>query len=62
VRQGRQGEQITDYDNWKVFGGINMPTTMTSTAGGEKVGSGTVNAVDVNPAVDMKIFDKPASK
>lgn len=56
---GRQGEQVTEYGEWKDFGGLTMPSSATTTVGGEKVGSVTVKSIEVNPTVDMKTFEKP---
>ena len=54
------GEQVTDYANWKAFDGVMIPTTQTVTRGGEKVGEQTVKTVEINPALDAKVFEKPA--
>jgi zinc protease len=56
-----QGDIITEYTEWKTFGGVNFPTAATSTHNGEQVGSVTVKSVEINPAVDTKLFEKPAA-
>jgi zinc protease len=61
VAQGRMGEQVTEYGDWKQFGGLNLPTTYSITANGEKAGGGSVKSIDINPTVDPAIFVKPAS-
>ena len=65
VSRGRgpmaQGDQITDFTAWGTFGGITVPTAFTMTANGEQVGSGTVKSVEINPTVDPKAWEKPAS-
>lgn len=60
VRNTPRGEVVADYADWKPFGGLNLPTSMTLSVNGEKQGSATVKTVEVNPAVDPKIFQKPA--
>ncbi len=61
--KGRQGEQVTTtLSDWKTFGGLNFATTFISTANGEQVASGKVTNVEVNSAIDPKVFEKPASK
>jgi zinc protease len=62
VRNGRRGEQMTDYSDWKPFGGVTVPTAATVTVNGEKQGSATVKSVEINPTVDPKIFQKPETK
>ncbi|HKS22529.1 MAG TPA: insulinase family protein [Thermoanaerobaculia bacterium] len=62
VSQGRQGEVITEYTEWKTFGGLNLPVTFTITAGGQPAGGGKINVIEVNPTVDPKVFEKPATK
>ncbi|HEV7921782.1 MAG TPA: insulinase family protein [Thermoanaerobaculia bacterium] len=61
VAQGRMGEQVTEYSDWKQFGGLNLPTSYTITANGEKAGGGSVKSVEINPTVDPAIFTRPAS-
>jgi len=53
------GDLVTDYSEWKVFGGINLPTVTVGTRNGEKAGEMHVSDVQVNPAVDDKAFVKP---
>jgi hypothetical protein len=62
VGQGRMGEQVTDYTEWKKFGSLNLPVTFTVTAGGQPGGGGKITMVEINPAVDPKMFEKPAAK
>ena len=59
VSTGRMGEQVTEYADWKTVGGINMPHTMTVSAGGQQMGGATLTTLEVNPTVDPKIFEKP---
>jgi len=62
VSQGRQGEQVTEYTEWKNFSGVNLPVAFTVTAGGQPGGGGKLTTVEINPTVDPKAFDKPAAK
>src|SRR5205085_2894153 len=61
-RNGRRGEQITDYTDWKAFDGLNVPAGATITINGEKSGTAVVKSVEVNPTIDPKIFVKPEGK
>ena len=62
VRNTARGEVAADYGDWKPFGGLNLPTSLTLTLNGEKQASATVKTVEVNPTVDPKIFQKPETK
>ena len=62
VAQGRMGEQVTDYTEWKKFGSLNLPVTFTVSAGGQPAGGGKVTMVEINPPVDPTVFEKPAAK
>ncbi|HSP34924.1 MAG TPA: hypothetical protein VLU46_11460, partial [Thermoanaerobaculia bacterium] len=65
VSRGRgpmaQGDQVTDFTAWGTFGGLQLPTAFTITSNGQQVGSGEVKTIEVNPTVDPKVFEKPAS-
>ena len=57
--RGRMGaEQVTEYGEWKEFGGLRLPSTFTVTAAGEKVGSAEVKSVELNPTIDPGMFVK----
>lgn len=62
VSQGRMGETVTDYTEWKTFGGLNVPTAVTVTAGGQPGGGGKLTSVEINPAIDATAFEKPVKK
>jgi zinc protease len=63
TQKGRSGEQVlTTLSDWKPFGGLNFATSFTSTTNGEQVASGKLTSVEVNPAIDPKLFEKPAAK
>jgi hypothetical protein len=61
TRSGAGGpeETVTDYSEWKKFGGVNAPTVATFSRSGEPAGELRVTAVEVNPAVDANAFTKP---
>ncbi len=60
VSHGRMGEQITEFTEWKNFGGINLPVAFTVTAGGQPGGGGKLTTIEINPTVDAKLFEKPS--
>ena len=62
VAQGRMGEQVTDYMEWKKFGGVNLPVAFSVTSGGQPAGGGKLTTVEINPPVDPNAFAKPAAK
>ena len=62
VAQSRMGEQTTDYTEWKTVNGVNIPVTLTITAGGQPSGGAKFTTVEINPTVDPKIFEKPPAK
>jgi len=60
TRQGRMGEQVTEFTDWKSFGGLMLPAGFTISLNGQKSGSGTVKSLEINPVVDANAFAKPA--
>ena len=60
VAQSRQGEAVTDYTEWKTFGGLNLPVAFTVTTGGQPSGGGKFTNVEINPTIDPALFQKPA--
>ena len=56
-----QGEIVTEYTEWKTFGGVQFPTAATSSNNGEQVGTTTVKSIEINPAVDAATWVKPAA-
>ncbi|MEO8032819.1 MAG: pitrilysin family protein [Acidobacteriota bacterium] len=59
---GRTGQQDTDYSDWKNFNGLNIPMSATITVNGEPSGGASMKTVEVNSAIDPKVFEKPAAK
>ena len=56
-----QGDQVTEYTEWKSFGGIMFPSSSKMIVNGEQVGTSQAKTIEVNPAVDAKAFEKPAA-
>jgi zinc protease len=59
VAQGRQGEVTTDYKAWKSFDGITLPVEASMSQNNESAGGMKVNTIEINPAIDPKVFVKP---
>jgi len=55
-----QGETI--MENWKPLGGLTVPLVRKNKQNGEDSSAAEYTALEVNPTVDSKIFDKPATK
>jgi zinc protease len=55
-----QGE--TTLENWKPLGGLTVPLVRKNKQNGEDSSTAEYTALEVNPTVDSKIFDKPAVK
>jgi len=60
VAQGRMGEQVTEFTEWKNVSGINLPVAFTVT-GAANSGSGKMTTIEINPRVDPKAFEKPST-
>jgi len=56
------GDVVTDYTEWKSFGGLNLPSAATITRNGERAGEFHVTSIEVNPAIEADAFVKPAAK
>jgi zinc protease len=57
---GGPGEIVVDYADWKSVGGISLPSKETRTRNGAKEASIEVKEFEINPAVDPKLFERPA--
>ena len=60
VAQGRMGEQVTEFTEWKNVNGINLPVAFTVT-GAANSGSGKMTTIEINPTLDAKVFEKPST-
>ena len=56
------GDVVTDYIEWKSFGGLNLPVATVVSRNGEKMAEMTVTNVQVNPAVAADAFARPPAK
>jgi zinc protease len=55
-----QGE--TEMDEWKPLSGITIPTVRNNKQNGEDSSTATYTALELNPTVDAKLFEKPTEK
>jgi hypothetical protein len=62
LSQGGPVQGETDMDNWKPIGGLNLPLSRHNKQNGEDSSASVYTALELNPAVDPKLFDKPAEK
>jgi zinc protease len=60
LAMGGPVEQVTDYSGWKEVEGISLPFKWKTTQDGKEAGSQDVKEIQINPAVDPKLFEKPA--
>lgn len=56
-----QGDQVTEFTEWKSVNGIMFPSSSKIIVNGEQVGTSQSKTIEVNPAVDAKAFEKPAA-
>lgn len=61
-RQSRMGDQVTEFTAWKKIGDLNLPAAFSVTTNGEKSASGETKSMEINPTIDAKLFEKPATK
>jgi hypothetical protein len=52
----------TDLDEWKPLSGLTLPTVRHNKQNGEDSSTATYTALEINPTVDPKLFEKPAAK
>jgi hypothetical protein len=55
-----QGE--TDMDNWKAMSGLNLPLMRHNKQNGQETSTAEYTALELNPAIDPKVFEKPPEK
>jgi hypothetical protein len=55
-----QGE--TDMDNWKPLGGLTLPLTRHNKQNGKDTSTAEYTALELNPKIDPKLFEKPSEK
>ncbi len=58
---GPQGpvQAASEFADWKLVEGINVPHSITQFENGEQMGKTSVQTTEINPAVDPKLFEKP---
>ena len=52
----------TDFDDWKTADGLTLPYLRKNKVNGEDSSSAQYTAIQINPTVDPKLFDKPVSE
>jgi hypothetical protein len=57
---GGPAEQVVDYSEWKEVEGMNLPFKLKIKQGGNDAGTEDIQDLQINPAVDPKLFEKPA--
>jgi len=55
------GEEISDLSDFRAVDGIPMAHKVVKTTGGQPSQRITIEAFEVNPQIDAKLFDKPAA-
>lgn len=58
--QAGPATRVVDYSEWKAVDGITIPFHEEASDNGEPSGSVKINSFEFNPAVDAKVFAKPA--
>ena len=58
---GGPGEQVIDYSEWKDVEGISLPSKLKIKQSGNDAASQDFQEFQINPAVDPKLFEKPAA-
>jgi hypothetical protein len=59
LSQGRPVDGETDMDNWKPIAGLTLPLTRHNKQNGEETSMAEIKSLELNPAVDPKLFAKP---
>ena len=62
LNQGGPVQGETDLDNWKSVNGLTVPFLRKNKQNGEDSSSAEYTALEFNPTVDPKLFEKPAEK
>jgi len=51
----------TDMDGWKTMDGLTIPSVRHNKQNGQDSSTAEYTALELNPKIDPKIFDKPAA-
>jgi len=62
LSQGGPVQGETDMDNWQPIGGLNLPLVRHNKQNGQDSSTAEYTALELNPAVDARLFEKPAEK
>jgi zinc protease len=62
LSQGGPVEGETDLDDWKSVNGLNIPFKRHNKQNGQDSSTAEYTALEINPAVDPKVFEKLAEK
>jgi zinc protease len=60
LSQGGPVQGETYMENWKAIGGLTIPLVRHNKQNGQDSSTAEITALEVNPAVDPKLFEKPA--
>jgi zinc protease len=62
LSQGGPVQGETDFGDWKPVNGLNVPFVRHNKQNGQDSSTAEYTSLELNPAVDPKLFDKPAEK
>lgn len=52
----------TEFENWKPIGGLTLPLRRVNKQNGEDTSTADYTNIEINPAIDPKLFEKPAAQ
>jgi hypothetical protein len=61
LAEGKPADGETVFSDWKPMGGLTIPTVRHNKQNGEDSSTSVYSSIEINPPVDPKIFEKPAS-
>jgi len=62
LNQGQPVQGETDMEDWKSVNGVNVPFVRQNKQNGQDSSKSEYTSLEFNPAVDPKLFEKPAEK
>ena len=62
LSQGQPAQGETDMEDWKPANGLNVPFVRQNKQNGQDSSKSEYTSLEINPAVDPKLFEKPAEK
>ncbi len=60
--QGGPAQGETDMDDWKPIAGLTLPLVRHNKQNGQDSSTAEYTALELNPAIDLKLFEKPPEK